>query len=559
MLEKTIKNKIQTILANLLLPAAFLAFVAAGQVWADVNPLIGFGGKVTELDGSELPDGNYDMSFRLFNSPTGAVSLWSEDLTAATRFAATLTSVSVEADRVVYGYASASATSTLRVGQYLTNETTGDTALIIDFDHSLNTVSVNGGANVWSSGDQVNNRPFVEGGIIQENLGTVNPLNIDFDGVYYLEVVFNGETMQPRKMIVPSAQALNSDRLGGLDSGEYAILADNETITGRWSFTDIVDISASSSQPVLTINQTGSGNILEVRRNASISLAVNADGRVQIGNYYFPLTAGSPGHILKSDLAGNLYWAPDIAGIGEGAVWATSSDNLVLYPTDTSHVVVIGNIATSAPGHVFEVEGASYFDQLTLSSQNLLRFNDADNSNFVALRASSSLAGNLILTLPVDAGSPGQVLFTDGSGHMYWGNQTSITYVNEGLAGQMPYYAANGSTLTGTSTIYLTNEGYFGIGTSTPSAQLTVGGISGNQFIVDDYFIMSSGGSWATRSTSSVRTTLGLADAFTYSPYMIDSAGSYGQLWMSDQDGRGRWSATSSLGPGLGHPHPFHR
>ena len=74
---------------------------------------------------------------------------------------------------------------------------------------------------------------------------------------------------------------------------------------------------------------------------------------------------------------------------------------------------------------------------------------------------------------------------TDGSGNMYWGAPSQVAYVSAGTAGQMPYYETSGSSLTSTSSIYLSSSGYFGIGTTTPSSLLTVGNSLGSQFLVN--------------------------------------------------------------------------
>lgn len=52
----------------------------------------------------------------------------------------------------------------------------------------------------------------------------------------------------------------------------------------------------------------------------------------------------------------------------------------------------------------------------------------------------------------------------------------SSTVVSPGLAGQMAYYAMNGSTVSGTSTMTISSAGKVGVGSSTPNDLLSVGG-----------------------------------------------------------------------------------
>ncbi|MEO8637517.1 MAG: tail fiber domain-containing protein [Candidatus Taylorbacteria bacterium] len=54
--------------------------------------------------------------------------------------------------------------------------------------------------------------------------------------------------------------------------------------------------------------------------------------------------------------------------------------------------------------------------------------------------------------------------------------------VGSGTTGQFPYYAANGTTLTATSSIFLAQNGRVGIGTVSPQALLDVGGYGGPVF-----------------------------------------------------------------------------
>src|SRR6202030_3487167 len=48
--------------------------------------------------------------------------------------------------------------------------------------------------------------------------------------------------------------------------------------------------------------------------------------------------------------------------------------------------------------------------------------------------------------------------------------------VNFGTTGQLPFYAANGTTLTATSSLFLSQAGNVGIGTTSPVAKFSVSG-----------------------------------------------------------------------------------
>ncbi|MEA1909862.1 MAG: hypothetical protein U9M89_02495 [Patescibacteria group bacterium] len=474
----------------MLITGAFL-MLGFDAAEAQVNSMLNFAGKVTNTDGTEVADGVYDFSFGLYANPAGGTAVWSEDLTAATRFSATIASAAAGATSTVYAYSGATATGTLRLGQYLSTASSSAGALIVDYNTLAGTVTAASGSPLWTAGEAINNRPFVEGGVININLGSVSDISgVDFNQTLYLEITFNSETMQPRKILTSSPQAFDAARIGGKSESELATLAEDEAITGEWSFNNSLSVTGSSTDAVLTVTQNGSGNIMEVKQGTTTCFAVLADGRVQIGDYRFPAAHPSTaGYILKTDVGGNLYWAVDFTGnfgIDGRTLWATSSDESRMYPIDSGYVVVIGNDATTTfDNHKFEVYGTSLFDDILIGDQQELKFYDADSSHYISLRASSTIASNIILTLPIDAGVNNQALITDGNGNLSWGAPANFTYVNPGLAGQMPYYASGGSTLSATSSIFLSPAGYFGIGTATPANLLSVGSAVGSQFMVD--------------------------------------------------------------------------
>ncbi len=473
------KQKIYPLILIAILATGFFVLFHNNKAQAQADALLKFEGKVTNTDGTELADGNYDFSFELFDSATGGTSLWSENLTSATRFSATISLVGSSVDGIVYTYNSESATTTLRLGQYLTNNTATDKALIVDYNTSLNTITVASSSSTWTAGDSINNRPYVEGGVIDINLGSVSELSgVDFSNDIFLEIIFNNETMQPRKVLATEARAFDTVQVGGKTEAELATLNENETITGEWTFDNSINMATSSTDTLLTITQNGSGNIVEFITGATTSLAVLADGRVQIGNYYFPIEHPNVGgYVLKTDVVGNLSWVADIAGTGGGSgLWASTTGNVV-HGADSAQIVVIGNNATTTlVNQQFEVHGESLFDLVNITNQSELRFYDNDSSNYAALKATGTISSNFVLSLPNSLGSDGQTLLTDDNGNLSWGTPSGFTYVNVGTIGQIPYYESNGSALSATSSIFLSPNGFVGIGTTSPYKTLAVEG-----------------------------------------------------------------------------------
>jgi hypothetical protein len=81
-------------------------------------------------------------------------------------------------------------------------------------------------------------------------------------------------------------------------------------------------------------------------------------------------------------------------------------------------------IGTTIPSVPLEVSGS-----IKASSQGEVRFGDSDNSNYVALKASSAVGANITWALPAADGTAGQLLTTNGSGVLSWSSTSSGTRV----------------------------------------------------------------------------------------------------------------------------------
>ena len=110
-----------------------------------------------------------------------------------------------------------------------------------------------------------------------------------------------------------------------------------------------------------------------------------------------------------------------------------------------------------------------FLDQngITLNLQNEVRFGDANSSHYAAIKAPSTISTNFTLTLPVNDGSNGEFLKTDGSGNLSFAsattslanlsasNLTSGTVPNARFPATLP--AVSGTNLTNLNATRLTS------------------------------------------------------------------------------------------------------
>ena len=169
-------------------------------------------------------------------------------------------------------------------------------------------------------------------------------------------------------------------------------------------------------------------------------------------------------YLIKNSTSGS-YTVQLKAASGSGATvtWATDDKGWKLVYFDgvatNTGVYDVGFGAATSPGGSntqvqFNNSGAfGGSDNLTWDGNNLqigdqgdLRLGDADNSNYIALQAPSTVGSNVTLTFPADDGNADQALTTNGSGVLSW------TTISGGLAWQ----SVKTSTFTAVA-----GEGYF--------------------------------------------------------------------------------------------------
>jgi len=205
-----------------------------------------------------------------------------------------------------------------------------------------------------------------------------------------------------------------------------------------------------------TTANTGGSNITTGSNN--IGLGYNAvfgsatsNNQLNIGNTIFgTITATSTSTSVPTNFSGTLI------GIASTSPWARLSvhaNNLGSAPafavgssTGTNLIVTNGGlvgIGTTTPGSILSVQGVGNFTTAT--------------STFTSTGGINLANGGCFAISGVCVGA--------GAGT-----------VGTGTTGQFPYYAANGTTLSATSSLFLATSGYLGIGTTSPTSALDVNG-----------------------------------------------------------------------------------
>lgn len=183
------------------------------------------------------------------------------------------------------------------------------------------------------------------------------------------------------------------------------------------------DIAAAAAIAYSKLALTGS--IVNADINASAAIAysklnlsgsiVNADVNASAAIAYSKLNLSAS--IVNADIASGANI--DAAKLGTGVVSNTEFNYLD---------GVTSAIQTQLDAKVLKA-GDTMTGDLVMANQKGIKFREATGggTNIVYMRAPAALAGDLDLILPIDAGTSGYVLSTDGSGNLSWVSNASTS------------------------------------------------------------------------------------------------------------------------------------
>lgn len=131
-------------------------------------------------------------------------------------------------------------------------------------------------------------------------------------------------------------------------------------------------------------------------------------------------TGYTPIQLYYSTTSSNVPLAADLA---QGELAINIADGKLFYE-DGGGVVQVIATKDSASG---------IYPQINITGQGDLRLEDSTGGEYVALQAPATITSSYTLTLPVDDGTNGQVLTTDGNGVLSW-STSSQAYPGAGIA-----------------------------------------------------------------------------------------------------------------------------
>lgn len=249
--------------------------------------------------------------------------------------------------------------------------------------------------------------------------------------------------------------------------------------TGDGSTNDFLITDGSGNLSFANASALGIVSALNDLADVSLSATTTGDVLVFDGSEWINQATSSLG--LGDGTFLGLLDTPNVY-MSNGVVFANTAANALTQSTNFTFNGTQVAIGSTTPLTTLTING-----DVSLTNRQTLRFYDLDSSNYVGLRASSSITSNLVWTLPDSDGFNNQVLITDGSGNLSFEdvsaigggastfldlNDTPVSYV----AGAIPYASTTLNQLL-FSPNFMFDGTRLGIGTGgAPSAELTVHG-----------------------------------------------------------------------------------
>lgn len=188
-------------------------------------------------------------------------------------------------------------------------------------------------------------------------------------------------------------------------------------------------IAPAQSKAYIVVNQSNSSIVFKGPATTGVTIttgdkalvAWNGSDFVRIG-----ASAGGSNTQVQFNDNGNLHGSANMTFDGTTLTVAALADSS-LTSGRVTYAGASGNLTDSAN---LTYDGTNF----QIGSQGDLRLGDADNSNWLAFQAPTTVTSNVTWTLPGTDGTSNQVLTTNGSGTLSWSTPSSGVSKGQSIA-----------------------------------------------------------------------------------------------------------------------------
>jgi len=373
---------------KLLLPSLLIGFFVSifiynppvSQAIAGVNPQLNFQGRLLTSQGAAVPDGFYNIQFKIYQDGDG--------LTA--------------------GNSTGSPAGSLKWTEDHMNSTSNGVVVKNGYlSVQLGSINAFGTSVDWN----------------QDTLWlSMNVGNTNISCTPFTSCTPDGE-MLPMKRLSSTPYSLNSGQLGGLTSAQYLQLAQG------------VQTDASTLTSSIAINKTGTGNLVTLQSAGNDAFIVSGTGDISFGS--------STDHTINIPESGSGIIGKNLtiaAGLGSSVGAGTTGGNLILQGGDAQgsgnnnggDITISGGTGTGTGSKGIVNLGASAFLSATNTSCATSCTIDQTNVDNYGTVIVSTTASDLTITLPPPTNTSvvGRIIYITTASGSFDYNLTTNTGVN---------------------------------------------------------------------------------------------------------------------------------
>ena len=265
-----------------------------------------------------------------------------------------------------------------------------------------------------------------------------------------------------------------------------------------------VDTQLSATD--LTISTAGDSGTGSVATSQTLTIA-GTSNEIETSASSQTITVGLPSAVsVTTSLTVPTAIIDEVTITGNNITTNASNADLVLIPNGT------GAVRTAA---IVEIAGED-------SLNGEIRFEDSNSSHYVAIKAPDVVASNVTLTLPVDDGTSGQALITDGNGILSFGAAGAVVTNDESTDAERLVYV--GSITSGALTAATQDSGFtYNPSSGTLTAATFSGALSGTASVATTVSLVATNSTDASHFPLFVDTATGNENprtdtGFTYNP-----------------------------------------